>query len=102
MPIPNAKKPSGTVEPYGRTKTRTCGWMVAAIAGASCRPTWLRNRGSGEPRRAAREPTLLEVALVVVLRLPERRSILDLRHDRARQPLLHLRARGLGGGTLLR
>jgi hypothetical protein len=25
MPIPKAKKPSGTADPYGRTTTRTCG-----------------------------------------------------------------------------
>src|SRR5437868_5233581 len=44
MPMPNAKNPSGTAEPYGRTTTRTCGWMLTA--GASCRFVGLRNRGA--------------------------------------------------------
>src|SRR5579885_2416543 len=98
MPIPNARKPSGTTLPYGRTVTRTCGWI--AIRGAGCRGPRLRNRGC-EARGAGCEPALLEVLLVVVLGLPERLGVLDLRHDRLRQPGLDAVARGFGGRALL-
>src|SRR4051812_36338552 len=41
-----------------------------------------------EPRGAAGEAALLEVLLVVVLGLPERLGVLDLRHDRPRDARL--------------
>src|SRR4051794_22619392 len=83
IPIPNAKKPSGIDDPYGRTTTRTCGCTPTGTwraRGVRCE-TSLGNRC--EARCAAREAALLEVLLVVVLRLPEGRRIFDLRHDRA-------------------
>src|SRR4051812_15178165 len=96
MPMPKARKPSGTTLPYGRTTTRTCGWM--ATRGCGYRRASLRNRG--QTRRAAGEAALLEVVLVVVLRLPERRRILDLRHDRLRAARLDALARCLRRGAL--
>ena len=47
---------------------------------------------AGEAGRAAREAALLEVLLVVVLGLPERRRVLDLRRDRPADARLNLLA----------
>src|SRR6266550_6895768 len=43
--MPNAKKPSGIAEPYGRTTTRTCGWMLTQVRVASL-PVTKRRRAA--------------------------------------------------------
>src|SRR5881398_1349112 len=73
--------------------------MPGGMPGATA-PKPLRH--AGQAGGAAREAALLEVLLVVVLGLPERRRVLDRRRHRTGEPLLDACARRLCGGALLR